>query len=293
VSDCSSGSVIALSSGGDRVVIDPRAGARITSLLAGGDERIVARPEGATAAETTWGCFPMAPWPGRVADARFEWAGQSYPLKANLTPHAIHGVVFDAQWSVDEAGADHATLSCDLDRARWPLGGRVQQAFRLRPGALEIEGVVRAGPAGMPAALGWHPWFRRPAEGAMSLQIDASEVLQTAADLIPTGRTVPVDATTDLRSQPALGARRLDHVYVDARSRAVLAWPDLVMEVAFEPPLATIVVHTPRAGVCVEPQTAWPNAFALASAGNDSTGLLCLEPDGALRARATLRWKIR
>ena len=64
----------------------------------------------------------------------------------------------------------------------------------------------------MPAALGWHPWFRREAPGPR-LRVDADEVLQTRA-MIPTGRRVPVRGMTDLRPGNPIAGRHVDHAYV-------------------------------------------------------------------------------
>ena len=110
----------------------------------------------------------------------------------------------------------------------------------------------------MPAALGWHPWFRRRSAEAR-LRVDADEVLVTR-ELIPTGERTQVRGMTDLRRGPAIAGRRLDHAYVDARSPAVVAWPDLELTIEFGPPASIVVVHTPPRGLCVEPQTAWPDA---------------------------------
>ncbi len=44
------------------------------------------------------GSFPMAPYAGRIRDARFAFRGQSYDLPATMPPHAIHGTVYDRPW---------------------------------------------------------------------------------------------------------------------------------------------------------------------------------------------------
>lgn len=235
----------------------------------------------------------MAPWAGRVEGARLEWERKVHALSANLGPHSIHGVVFDEEWSIGDATDDRVTVSCEFDQSRWPLGGGVRQTFAMRPGMVEITGAVKAGARSMPAALGWHPWFRRPPTADMRVRIDAARVLQTTPELIPTGRTEPVEGTTDLRAGPLLGNRRLDHVYVGARSPASIDWPDLSMQLEFHAPVATLVVYTPESGVCVEPQTAWPNPFALSASGVRGTGLVALAPGETLLAGALMRWRAR
>jgi len=99
-----------------------------------------------------------------------------------------------------------------------------------------------------------------------------------------------VTAREDLRSGPALGDRRLDHVYVHASGPAVVRWPDLELRIEFDRDLDTVVVHTPASGVCVEPQTMWPNAPLLAAGGVAGTGLRTLAPGEWLRVQHRWTW---
>ncbi|CAN5590347.1 aldose 1-epimerase [soil metagenome] len=285
--------MVTLSAGTDEVVIDVDRGARIISLIAGGTERVVGPTPEASASETTWGCFLMAPWVGRIARAEITWEGETYWLRPNLEPHAIHGVVFDEAWTIQESGKDSLTCTRDLDPRRWPFGGRVRQRFALTAGSLVLEATVQAGPRSMPASLGWHPWWRRAVEGDMRVTVNTDSVLETLPDLIPTGGTVTVADDTDLRDGPELGARRLDHVYTVVRPPALVTWPDLELQIDFATPLETVVVYTPPEGVCVEPQTAWPNAPALAPGAGGRTGLVSLGPGESLAARTSWTWSPR
>lgn len=249
--------MLELAAGADRAVIDLAGGGRLASLIAGGAERLVvggADPP----LDTMWGCFVMAPWVGRLEEGRLPWAGHEHRVPCDHGRHAIHGVAFDVPWRVEDRTASSARLGVDLD-ARWPLGGRVTHTLDLRAGALRFGLEVEAGPSGMPAALGWHPWFdgrARPERAGLV----ADRVLETDDDLVPTGRTRPIRGDADLSAGPVLGDRRLDHVYAGARGPALVAWRDLALRIDFGPPLATAVVYTPAHAVCVEPQSAWPNA---------------------------------
>ena len=69
-----------------------------------------------------------------------------------------------------------------------------------------------------------------------------------------------------------------------------MRWSDLELVIEFEPPLASVVVFTPPGSVCIEPQTAWPDAPRLAGAGIDGTGLVELRPGATLAATMTWRW---
>lgn len=284
--------MIELANGPARLVIDLEHGGRLASLRTGDRELLVPDVEGDDSIR--WGCYLMAPWPGRLRDGLLDWEGQRHQLRQTLGRHAIHGVVHDRPWTVERATATDAELSCELEPAGWPLGGTARQRLHLDAAGLTLEAEIVADAReglSMPAALGWHPWFRR-AEGEVRIRLDAETVLVTR-ELIPTGERTAVRGMTDLRSGPPLGRRRLDHAYVDARSPVVIRWPGFELEVGFDPPLTTVVVHTPPRGLCVEPQTAWPNAFDSALRSVPGTGLARLEPGERLKATMRLRWHDR
>ena len=274
------------------VKIEPTAGGRIVSLVIGGVERILPKARArATTPPIYWGCYPMVPWPGRLAAGRIPTDDGEVRLEPNLPPAAIHGLGFDKPWDVVERTATAVTMACDMRGLGWPFGGRARQTLRIGSSRLDLELEVgeykRPGPAG----LGWHPWFARPRIGDLTVRLDASEVLVVDADLVPTGAVRAMTKHEDLRSAPALGDRRLDHVYVRAKSPALVGWRDLDLAIEFGDSLNTVVVHTPSEGVCVEPQTMWPNAPLLAARGITGSGLRMLEPGESLRASERWTWR--
>lgn len=273
--------MIELSAGDDRVVVDEECGGRLASLRAGGAERLVDRADDPFG----WGVFPMIPWAGRVAGARI--ADPPVDLVANHGEHAIHGVTYDQQWRVDRSAGNAVELLCRLPTDRWPLGGLAAQRVTLTRGSLGLEIQVQAGAEAMPVAVGWHPWFRRPPKGDITVAVDSAGVLETTRDVIPTGEIAKVGRRTDLRGGAKLGRRRLDHAYVDVSSPAEVRWPDLTLTIELPDAASTVVVHTPERGVCVEPQTAWPDPFA----HRDRSGVAQLGPHEVFSAHTRWTWK--
>jgi aldose 1-epimerase len=285
--------VVELRSEGAVTRIDAADGGRIVSLVIAGVERILSKGRArARVPALYWGCYPMVPWAGRLADGRIPTDDGEVRLDPNLPPSAIHGLGFDRSWEIVDRSETAATMACELRGLGWPFGGRASQTLRLGVNSLELElrvgGYTRAGPAG----LGWHPWFTRPSAGDLELRVDAREVLVLDADLVPTGEVRPVTPSEDLRSGPPLGDRRLDHVYVRARGPALVRWPDLELRIEYDTSLQTVVVHTPLEGICVEVQTMWPNAPLLAAGGVRETGLRTLEPGDTLAATTRWMWKV-
>lgn len=279
--------MLELVAGAARAVIDLARGGRLASLIAGGAERLVTggdRP----LLDTLWGCFVMAPWVGRLEDGVLPWGGEDYRVPRNHGRHAIHGVAFDVPWELEERTESFARLALAFDD-RWPLGGRVVHTIGLRADRLRFALEVAAGAAGMPAAVGWHPWFDGP-ERPARVRLVADGVLETDDDLVPTGRTRAIEGDVDLSAGPVVGDRRLDHVYVGARGPALVEWADLRLIIDLRPPLTTAVVYTPADAVCVEPVTAWPNAPVLAARGVAGTGLVGLGPGERFVADMEWTW---
>ncbi|MHB8508286.1 MAG: aldose epimerase family protein [Candidatus Dormibacteria bacterium] len=124
----------------------------------------------------------------------------------------------------------------------------------------------------------------------MRLRVSAGHVLDTDPDLIPNGVVRGVEAEEDLRGGPLLGSRRLDLAYVGAVGPVQLAWPDLALTLEFDEEMSTVVVYTPEDGVCIEPQTMWPDAPRLAAEGVSATGARLLQPGERLVARQAWLW---
>lgn len=276
--------MIALQRGRVALRVDERRGGRLSSFEVGGLELLIGAPD-ADDRSIRWGCFLMAPWAGRIENGILDWDGVRHRLPLTDGRHALHGLVFDRPWELETATPTEAVLSCRIGPPDWPSTATCRQRFTLGVDHLLAAAELTAdGP--MPAAIGWHPWFRR--DGDARIRLDASETLETH-DLIPTGRRLPVDWLTDLRAGPAIGTRRLDHVYPDPRPPALIHWPTVDLRVDWEGPIRAVVVHTTPTSFCIEPQTAWPNAPALAARGVEGTGLATLDAGATLAM--TMRWR--
>jgi galactose mutarotase-like enzyme len=261
--------LVELRAGPNRVVLDPRRGGRVSSWTIDGEELLVGPPDEVDTS-IHWGCFLMAPWPGRLAGGRFDWRGREVRLRQTHGRHAIHGLTWNRPWEVEASSPAEATLAIELPRDEWPMGGLVRQRTTVTPTGVRLEAEVEATGEPMPAALGWHPWFLR--RGDPRLRVDAA-AYQLTSGLIPTGESAPVAGRTDLRGGPRLGRRRLDIAYVEAHSPAVITWPDLELAIAFAPAPAPLVVYTPPDSFCVEPLTAPPNALSLPARRRRAAGV--------------------
>ncbi len=127
-----------------RLEVDLESGGRLASLEIAGLPLLVGRLGDAI----RWGCYPMAPWAGRVREGRFTYAGKSHALPITAPPHAIHGTVYDRPWRDEGEGE----LSIDLGEA-WPFPGRALQRISLEPDGLSLRLEVHAEHEPFPASL--------------------------------------------------------------------------------------------------------------------------------------------
>jgi aldose 1-epimerase len=289
---------IELNAPGCRALIEPAFGGRLHQLFVELDGRewpLLRSPEDPAEHGTdplSGGCYPMAPWPNRIADGLFMWRGERWNVE-NGREHALHGLVCDRPWEVVARVGRVVEIRCALDD-RWPWEGSVWQRIELRPGSLVMKMEVRSAREPFPAGCGWHPWFRRDAggPGEVCLELPASQRYEMR-DQLPTGETVVATGDAVFDGIRPLGDRRLDDCFTgfDAGGAATILWDRLRLEVAFDCAQPHMQVYTPPEGVCLEPQTCAPDAFNLAAEGRTGVGMAVVEPGRPLALSMLWRWR--
>jgi aldose 1-epimerase len=234
--------LVRLRSGRCQAVFDPLDGGRLTSFRVDGRQLLVT--QGADVYH--WGSFVLAPWTGRLRDAEFSWAGQTYRFAANAGRHALHGLATTRAWQV----VSPEELVLELADP-WPWRGRVIQRAQLGEDQAWFQIEVRADEP-MPVAVGWHPWFARRL-GQADLAVEVRPGLMWAHD----DSDLPTGALTRPVAPP------WDYCFRDLAADPVLTWPgQLRLRVSSDCADWVIYDHEP-AGICVEPWTAPPNSLNL------------------------------
>ncbi|MGY5130236.1 aldose epimerase family protein [Streptomyces nigrescens] len=240
---------VRLAAGDTELTVRPDHGCRIASLRVGGTELL---RQG-----SSYGCFPMVPWCGRLAHGQFRNGGELHQMPLNAAPHAIHGTGRDLSWRTVRTSATEGVFTYDLadPAAPWPYPGRVTQLVELADdgGSLTLTMGVEATADSFPAQAGWHPWFlRNLGEGGADVYLDFAPEWQEerGADHLPTGRRIP----------PKPGP--WDDCFGMPRGvEATLTWPGrLELKIASRAEWA-VVYDEQEAAVCVEPQTGPPNGL--------------------------------
>jgi aldose 1-epimerase len=243
-----------------QAVVLPGRGGRVARLRVADVDLFAGGPED----PLLWGCYPLAPWSGRVRHGRFRFDGSDHQLPLTMPPHALHGTVADRPWKVVEAGDRSVTLAASLGEG-WPFGGTAHSVITVEPDGLRWELAVEAADRAMPAQVGWHPCFVKPVRAELAF----ARMYERDAEGIPNGRLVPMPSGPwdDCFVEP-LASLRLEigglRVTIDS---------DCDHWVVFDQ-----LDHT----TCVEPQSGPPDGFTLAP--------LVLAPGERLTRWMQLRW---
>lgn len=258
---------------GAAITVDLDAGGRLSSWRIGGNELLVQRHETDDDVHG-WGAFPMVPWAGRVRRGRFSFDGRDVTLPLGMPPHAIHGTAHRRPWRLLDAGEGSVELTTDLG-PDWPWTGHTSQRFGLDAGSLTQTITVRNdGDSAMPVSAGWHPWFRRRvADAGVAIDLHAAAMWTRDDEGIPTGA----------RTAPSPGP--WDDCFTDLAGPIRLTWPGVVTLEVRSDVRHVVVYDQRRHAVCVEPQSAPPDAHNL---GID---LASVAPGAEWSVHSTWRWR--
>lgn len=241
-----------------QINIDLDNGARISSLL-WRDLQITVPFRGSV---LNYGWYALGPWAGRVRDGLLKDNGGNYfELPTNIDPpHAIHGFGFTAFWQ--DIGPGRALLHLPAPYGSKNSSATLEQRIEVLDDAIRWSLEYDANGCELPVWLGLHPWFARDigAGSELELQFNPGKMLQRDKDGLPTGELV----------DPAKGP--WDDAFTEVRGVPSIIYED-VLQIDIESDAPWWVVYTEDSeGICVEPQTAPPDAANLADKLNLNLG---------------------
>jgi aldose 1-epimerase len=168
-----------------------------------------------------------------------------------MPPHAIHGFGFVSSWQ--EIGPGRSLLHLPK-----PYGSAtVEQKVEVLDDAIRWSLEYDAGDCDLPAWLGFHPWFPRELDrgGQLELEFSAEKMLKRDSEGIATSELI------------APGREPWDDAFTGIRGTPALIWEDAA-RIDIESDAPWWVVYTEDSdAICVEPQTAPPDAANLGIRG--------------------------
>lgn len=287
---------------GDQVAVVTEVGATLRRYDIG-DRQVVQGHDVAAVPDGSRGQV-LAPWPNRVPDGTYSWAGADLQLPLTEVPkrNAIHGLVRWQGWRLDDRDDASVSLSVTV----WPTPGypfllTVSATYRLDDDGLSVELRGRNdGAAAVPYGVGQHPYLSTAAGRAddVILTLPARTRLLVDERSHPAGLQDVAGTEYDFRAPRRIGELVLDTAFTDLDPdadgwvRVRLDDPDGGgVELRSGPTTRWLQAFTGdtlpaarrRTAVAVEPMSCPPGAFA------SGTDLVTLEPG----AEHLLAWGLR
>jgi len=245
-----------------------------------------------------------APWPNRLADGTYTYAGRPYTAAVNEPERgsALHGLAIHRTWELVDAAAAQAVLRCRIPSGPdYPADLELTVTYSLSGDGLRgVVEAVNTGTVAAPYGVCAHPYLvagPSPLDD-WSLELPADAYLEVTPDrLLPVGMRQVDQGPFDFRSSRRLGQVKIDHAFKDiSRDAAGLARVRVTdpsgtgVELEWGPEWPWVQVHTgdkpagpDRLGLAVEPMTCPPDAL------HSGTDLVHLRPGGSHSAGWTIR----
>ncbi|WP_258802441.1 aldose 1-epimerase family protein [Pseudarthrobacter sp. NS4] len=282
-------------------VVTPRGGA-LRELRYNGRDLVV--PFGADGRIPDYRGVICAPWPNRLADGTYTYAGNSHaaPLNEPERGSALHGLATGKTWEVRQETGNTVVLGCRVEAGEaYPGDLELTVSYSLSSDGL--HSTVRAINTGgnvAPYGVCPHPYLvagPSPLDD-WSVEVPAGEFLEVTPDrLLPVGMRSVEGHAFDFRSPRRVGPLKVDHAFT-----RISRDPDGLARVRVKDPAGTgvelewgaewpwVQIHTAdkpigpdRLGLAVEPMTCPPDAF------NSGKDLIHLQPGESHTASWTIR----
>jgi aldose 1-epimerase len=245
----------------------------------------------------------LAPWPNRIRDARYVFAGDEYATGVSEPERgsALHGLVLWVNWRPLRRTADQVALGYVLHpQPGYPFTLGLEAEYRLEPDGLAVTlRATNLGTATAPFGAGFHPYltFGEPRIDDALLELPARTRQPVDDRLLPAGAPVDVAGTEyDFRAARPIGPLALDTCFgdverdADGLARVRLTAPDggRALTLWMDERFSYVHAYTAdtladpvrlRGGIAIEPMTCAPDAF------NSGDGLLALVPGASFAGR--------
>jgi len=202
----------------------------------------------------SWGWYAMVPWAGRIRDGVIkDSSGVEHTLPTTwAAPHAIHGFGMTSSWQDIGQGRARLELPAPYNNAV------VEQRIEILDDAVRWILEYEANGCDLPAWLGFHPWFPRELSrgGEAEVHFEAAQMFKRDDEKVPENILQP------FRPEP------WDDTFVGVKGVPSVTWEGAA-RLTVESDSEYWVVYTEDSdGVCIEPQTAPPNAAEMGIVGD-------------------------
>ena len=258
-----------------KIEILPQLGANLSSFEIDGREFIYFSKEELIKNNEYTGCFNMFPTPCRLFESRYNFEGKEIKQRKHGKDIFIHGLIRDEVFSCSKT-EDSIICVLEVDKNHpvyegYPFSCRLTFKYTILENGLEIKFIYEnTGDSSAPFGYGLHPFWKIPGRREdVFIKIPCSHIMELV-DLIPTGKTLPVDGTKyDLRTFRSLGDVNIDNVFVgrDMKDKQAIEFRDTGIRLTLDASenFTHMIAYTPleKPFVCMENLTCAPNAVNL------------------------------
>jgi aldose 1-epimerase len=245
----------------------------------------------------------LSPFVCRLKNGQYHFGEKDYTTnKFYLDKHAIHGLIYDAAFTVINKWANEKSAGVTLryqytatDNG-YPFKYTCAVTYELKSGnALTITTTITNNDEGViPMQDGWHPYFTFGGSiNDLQFEFQSKEVVEFDSELLPTGKLIPYEEFGSLKK---IGTTQLDNCFtvnfvpiaIGTNPMCVLrdAAKKLQIEIHPDKSYPYLQIYTPphRNSIAIENLSGAPNAF------NNGMGVNVLQPGEA--ASFTTMYKI-
>lgn len=242
----------------------------------------------------------LSPFVCRLKNEKYQFGEASHhTTKYKAGKHALHGLVYDAVFSVVQTTADEDGAGVKLQHVYdrqdegYPFVYRCEIEYLLKKeNTLQVKTTItNLDDQLIPIADGWHPYFTLgDTINNCQLEFQSKEMLEFDEELIPTGKLLPYQ---EFGSLTDFGTTWFDNCFTlnfaECQPMCVLRNPakQVQLEIHPSPEYPYLQIYTPdhRQSIAIENLSAAPDAF------NNGIGLKVLEPHES--ATFTTKFNIR
>jgi aldose 1-epimerase len=227
----------------------------------------------------------LSPFVCRMREGKYVWDEDHFQVKKFfLANHAIHGIIYDAIYEIQntEANMDQAKVELMYNYpgsiSGYPFPFLIQVDWTLEKGnqLSVVTSVTNASPSNIPLSDGWHPYFNLGGTvDECNLRFTSDKQLEFDEDLLPTGKLLEDNRFVD---GAALQGIFLDNCFELDKSLkqpyCKLSNQSLELTIKPESSYPYLQIYTPptRDMIAIENLSSAPDAF------NNQMGLQTLEP---------------
>jgi aldose 1-epimerase len=228
----------------------------------------------------------LSPFVCRLQKGEYIFHGEVYKIKKfYLGSEAIHGLLYDAPFTVKDHGADDSRAFVRLlykynkKEEGYPFSYSTEVAYTLETeNTLSIQTVViNNSESDMPLNDGWHPYFQLgKTVNDLLVQFNSNTMVEFNSHLLPTGKVTPYHKFERMES---LGDTFLDNCFVlkDSSQPACILKDEkmqIQLSIITDKSYPYLQVYTPpnRKSIAIENLSSAPDSF------NNGMGLIIIKP---------------